>query len=91
MANHFKDGGSVSALVVKLEKASSIIVHGVSGNYRSGMLARTSRNADGMFDPEYVAHAQLSFLAWKLGCGQLLRTQQISNGALSKTTLRQRI
>jgi hypothetical protein len=34
---------------------------------------------------------QLSFLAWKLGCGQLLRTVQISVGALSRTTIRRRI
>jgi len=91
MANHFKSGRSVSSFVEKLERASTITVQGVTGNYRSGLLGRTSRDSNGTFDAEYVASAQLSFLAWKLGCGQLLRTVQISVGALSKTTIRRRI
>ena len=91
IANHFKDNRSVSSLVLKLEKASSITVHGVTGNFRSGFSARATRSSEGNFDPEYIAAAQLSFLAWKLGCGQLLRTQQITSGALGKTILRQRI
>jgi len=89
-SNRFRCGNSIASLIPKLEKANAIYQHR-SGNYHNRVVARNSRVPGGKFSPEYVAAAQVSYLTWKMGGGNLLRTTQIVNAGLSKTVLQRRM